>query len=129
MEEIFYKYCQNFAKNIKIERLARKMTQKQVAESIGIKTQSYQAYENNVALPNVINLLQLAELFNVSIDYLLSDTNTIETMPNNSSKLLKDELALLRLYRSLSERSKKELLSQGHLLTLRDREDRIIRKR
>lgn len=70
MKEIFYKYCQNFAKNIKMERLAHKLTQKQVAESIGIKTQSYQAYENNIALPNVVNLLQLAELFNVSIDDL-----------------------------------------------------------
>ena len=70
MKEVFYKYCQNFAKNLKMERLARKMTQKQVAEHLGIKTQSYQAYESNVALPNVINLLQLAELFNISIDEL-----------------------------------------------------------
>lgn len=70
MKEVFYKYCQNFAKNLKMERLARKMTQKQVAEHLGIKTQSYQAYESNVALPNVINLLQLAELFNISIDDL-----------------------------------------------------------
>ena len=53
-----------------MERLARKMTQKQVAEHLGIKTQSYQAYESNVALPNVINLLQLAELFNISVDDL-----------------------------------------------------------
>ena len=70
MKEVFYKYCQNFAKNLKMERLARKMTQKQVAEHLGIKTQSYQAYESNVALPNVINLLQLAELFNISVDDL-----------------------------------------------------------
>ena len=70
MKDIFYKYCQNFAKNLKMERIARKLTQKQVAELIGIKTRSYQAYENNVALPNVINLLQLADLFNVSIDEL-----------------------------------------------------------
>lgn len=70
MKEIFYKYCQNFSKNLKMERLARKMTQKQVAECLGIKTQSYQAYESCVALPNVINLLQLAELFNISIDDL-----------------------------------------------------------
>ncbi len=70
MEKIFYKYCKNFATNLKIERLARKLTQKQVAESIGIKTQSYQAYENNVSMPNLVNLLKLVELFNVSIDDL-----------------------------------------------------------
>ena len=70
MKEIFYKYCKNFAKNLKIERKARKMTQQQVAEAIGIKTQSYQAYENNIALPTVINLLQLVDLFQISIDDL-----------------------------------------------------------
>ncbi len=70
MEKIFYKYCKNFATNLKIERLARKMTQKQVAECLGIKTQSYQAYENNVSMPNLINLLKLVELFNLSIDDL-----------------------------------------------------------
>ena len=70
MNEKIYKYCQNFAKNLKMERLSRKLTQKQVAESIGIKTQSYQAYESNVALPNIINLLQLVDFFNISIDDL-----------------------------------------------------------
>ena len=70
MKEIFYKYCQNFAKNIKIERLARKMTQKQVAESIGIKTQSYQAYESGIALPTVENLLKIVLIFGLSLDEL-----------------------------------------------------------
>ena len=70
MDKIFYKYCTNFATNLKIERIARKLTQKQVAEQLGIKTQSYQAYENNVSMPNLINLLKLVDLFNISIDDL-----------------------------------------------------------
>lgn len=70
MNEILYKYCQNFAKNLKNERISRGMTQKEVADLIGIKTQSYQAYENNVALPNVLNLLKIVEIFKISIDDL-----------------------------------------------------------
>lgn len=70
MKEKIYKLYKNFARNLKMERKARQLTQRQVAESIGIKTQSYQAYENNVAMPNVENLLKIAILFDISIDEL-----------------------------------------------------------
>lgn len=70
MNEKIYKYLKNFSKNLKMERLARKLTQKQVAEHLGIRTQSYQAYENNVSMPNVVNLLQLSDFFGISIDDL-----------------------------------------------------------
>jgi len=70
MNEKIYGYCKNFAKNIKIERLSNKMTQKQVANAIGITTQSYQSYEANESLPTIINLLKLCVLFNTSIDDL-----------------------------------------------------------
>ena len=56
--------------NIKNERKALNLTQKEVAEKIGIKTQSYQAYENNIALPTVENLLKLSIFFDMSIDEL-----------------------------------------------------------
>ena len=68
MKEKIYLYCKNFSKNLKIERKSRNLTQKQVADMIGIKTQSYQAYENSVALPTVENLLRIVVLFNLSLD-------------------------------------------------------------
>lgn len=70
MKQEIYKLTQNFSKNIKIERKFRKMTQKQVAEAIGIKTQSYQAYEKNIAMPSLENLLKLAIIFDVSLNEL-----------------------------------------------------------
>ncbi len=70
MKEKIYKYLQNFAKNIKIERKSKNLTQKQVAEAIGVKTQSYQAYENGIAMPTIENLLKLSLLFEISIDDL-----------------------------------------------------------
>ena len=70
MNEKIYKFCKNFAKNIKNERLALGLTQKEVADKIGVKTQSYQAYEKNIAMPNLINLLKLSELFHISLDEL-----------------------------------------------------------
>ena len=113
---------------LKLLRSEHNMTQAYVAKRLNVARSTIAGYETKSRQPSHENLTALAKLFHVSIDYLLSDTATIETIPNNSSKLLKDELALLKLYRTLSERSKKELLSHGHLLTLRDKEERIIRK-
>lgn len=65
-----YKHLECFAKNIKNERLARHMTQKHVAESLGISTQSYQAYESGIAMPTAENLVKLAVFFDLSLDDL-----------------------------------------------------------
>ena len=70
MKNKLYKHIEVFAKNLKIERTARNMTQKQMAESLGIKTQSYQAYERGLTLPSAENLVKLAIFLNVSIDEL-----------------------------------------------------------
>ena len=70
MEKEILKYLQNFSKNIKLERLSKGLTQQQVASKIGIKTQSYQAYESGLTLPTTENLLRLSLLFNLSLDEL-----------------------------------------------------------
>ena len=68
MREKIYRYCKNFSKNLKAERVALGMTQKEVAEKLGIKPQSYQAYENNISMPTTENLLKLVDLFDLSLD-------------------------------------------------------------
>lgn len=47
------------------------LTQKQVADEIGIRYQSYQAYEQGLTLPNLKNFIKLADFFEVSLDYLI----------------------------------------------------------
>ena len=61
----------NLAKNLKILRLQYGYTQKQVAEKLGIATQSYQAYEWGVNVPTLQNFIKLARLYDVSLDDLL----------------------------------------------------------
>lgn len=48
-------------------------TQDELASFLNIKRQTYSAYERNVSLPDVISLIKLANYFNVSIEYLLSE--------------------------------------------------------
>ena len=53
------------------QRKPNKLTQRKVAESLGITQPSYIRYEKGDSEPTLENLVKLADLFDVSIDYLL----------------------------------------------------------
>ncbi|MBQ9458423.1 MAG: helix-turn-helix transcriptional regulator [Oscillospiraceae bacterium] len=55
-------------------RQANELTQKQVAERIGVTSSVVSAYENGIRLPSYPSLVKLAALFDVSSDYLLGIT-------------------------------------------------------
>ena len=46
------------------------LTQREVAQKLGIAQPSYIRYENGKAEPTIENLIKLADLFDVSIDFL-----------------------------------------------------------
>ena len=56
---------------LKEERKKRKMTQKQIAEYLKIERGSYAKYETGANTPTLENMIKLAELYKVSIDYLV----------------------------------------------------------
>ena len=59
-----------FSDRVKELRKTKNMTQRQMADALGITERSYQRYEaeNN---PNNETLIKLADFFDVSTDYLL----------------------------------------------------------
>ena len=61
----------NLHKAIKQLRLSAKLTQKQIAEKMGITYQSYQAYEMGLTVPTLVNFLKLCEIFDVTPNELL----------------------------------------------------------
>ena len=46
------------------------MTQREVAARLGVSQPSYIRYENGTSEPTIENLIKLADLFDVSLDYL-----------------------------------------------------------
>lgn len=46
-------------------------TQSDIASKLGITYQSYQAYELGKAVPTIQNFLKIAEIYDVSLDYLV----------------------------------------------------------
>ena len=59
-----------FNKNLIELRKLNKLTQRDVARHLGISQPSYTRYENGKSEPTIENLIKLADLFDVSIDFL-----------------------------------------------------------
>lgn len=67
--------------NIRSLRIDRNLTQKQVAQYLGISQNTYSQYEIGVLNYPVDALIKLADLYDVSVDYLLGRTSRKEPYP------------------------------------------------
>ena len=91
------------------------LTQKQVAEALHIDRSTYAYYECGTTEPSLITVRKMAEVFGVSVNELLPDTDDRMTAKVRDIKRRppiekdKDEAAFLRWYRNLSPEQKEEL--------------------
>jgi len=69
------KFQKNFPERVSVLRKERQMTVQMIADKLKIKQQSANAYTCGKSFPNALNLIKLAELFDVSIDYLVGRTD------------------------------------------------------
>ena len=65
------KEFEEFPKILRVLRQAYGFTQQDVAQKLNIAYQSYQAYERGITLPTLKNFVAIADLFDVSLEYLL----------------------------------------------------------
>ena len=63
---------------LSILRKSKGLTQKEIAEHIGVSRQTYTNYESGNREPDFKTLLKLAEYLDVSTDYLLGETDEIK---------------------------------------------------
>ncbi len=80
------------------------LTQKQVAEIIGVSINHYGKYERGETDIPFEKAVILADFYKVSLDYLAGRTNNKQGKANPS--LSSEELQLIEQYRQLTERSK-----------------------
>ncbi len=69
-------FKENFANNIKRARESSKMTQQQVADILNTSRTNITKYELGTLEPNIETIGQLAELYNVSTDWLFGIKKT-----------------------------------------------------
>ena len=90
-------------------RKSHHMTQKQVADRLGLNRVSYTCYEISTSSPGLDKLCQLADIFGVSIDYLLGRSNHKKLIDMEEGYLSTDEIELLENYRRLNDRQRRSL--------------------
>ena len=60
-----------FPERLKELRVSRNLTQKEIADSVGMAPVAYQRYEYGTREPAYQKLIALADYFDVSLDYLV----------------------------------------------------------
>ena len=60
-----------FNKRLRLMRMVRNLTQQDMADAIGVALRSYQCYETGTRTPSFDLLVHIADVLNVSTDFLL----------------------------------------------------------
>ncbi|WAM36616.1 helix-turn-helix transcriptional regulator [Caldicellulosiruptor acetigenus] len=81
------KFLRLLGERIKQLREEKGYQQKDVAEKLGISKQAFSNYENGTREPNLLTVIEIADLFDVSVEYLLGLT----TERKRSKELIFDE--------------------------------------
>lgn len=87
--------------SIRTARKKEKLTQRSLADAIGVRQSTVSRWESGIDMPNMKNLEDLVRVLNCSYDDLLS------FLPVENE----DEAKLISIYRSLSKEEKSKLLT------------------
>ena len=94
-------------KNLRILRESLGISQQKLADAIGISQQSVNKYENHQTQPDIVTLIQIADFFHTSVDYLIGHTEArVECEGVPVFRLNADEVKLVNQYRQLSLKEK-----------------------
>lgn len=85
--------------NLRTLRAESGVTQKQLADAVGVSQQSINKYENHNIEPDVETLIRIADFFHISVDYLIGHATP-------STELSVAETRLLAQYRRLSKKQR-----------------------
>lgn len=96
-----------FKEKLQLLRTDRKMSQEELAEQMHISRQSITKWENGQSFPDIQNLIQLSEIFKVSIDRLVKE-NEMCTL-----RLLGDQNYPMQDIRNFLVRAKKDTYITG----------------
>lgn len=95
----------HIGKNIKHLRKERSMTQEQLSEALGVTVGAVYKWENSLSMPEINMLVELADFFEVSVDYLLGYTME-KGGPDAALKRIENYLSVRKLEDAMREGEK-----------------------
>lgn len=78
-----------FSERLKDLRKQAHLTQVDVAEKLGISQPAYASWERGVKKPTQENLIKIAQILNVSVDYLVGNSDNTEDKLDNIELLFR----------------------------------------
>ncbi len=115
-----------FALRLRTLRKKAGMTQADVADRLNMHRTTYTKYETDKTHVDQVYLVALAELFHVSIDYLLGKEGEEVSLLEDSVPhviLSAQETELMALFRHLTPEQQRLLLDKGQQLAKKDNEN------
>lgn len=86
---------------IKKARVAAQLTQEQSAEALGVSRQTLSNWENNKTYPDIVSVIKMSDLYKISLDHLLKDTE--DTNMSSYIDYLKESTNTVKNHRNLSQ--------------------------
>ena len=81
----------NIGKKIKAYRESKKMTQKEIAEVLGVEPATVSKYESGMLEPNLESLKRLSDVFEVYVDDLLNEEEEFDISKINILNVLREQ--------------------------------------
>ena len=63
----------NIGTKIKNARTSANLTQEQVAEALDVSRQTVSNWENEKTYPDIVSVIKMSDLYNISLDHLLKE--------------------------------------------------------
>ncbi len=90
----------DFGNRLKELRVARGLTQEDVAYKLELHKNTISGYENNIIEPPIKTLMKLSHIYGTSIDYLLGNTSQetiiIDDLPSYEQNLIRKIINTIR---------------------------------
>lgn len=92
-------------------RTEKGLSQRNIAKELHISQGTYNNWENGKTQPSIEQLIVLADLFDVSVDYLIGHSDDYGTVGTGTAPALSsEEQKVIACFRALSSEAKKPLL-------------------
>lgn len=69
-----------FSEKLQLIRKSKGMTQEELAEKLDVSRQAVAKWESGQVYPDISNLIQISNLFNITVDYLVKDQECMISM-------------------------------------------------
>lgn len=93
-------------------RKEHKLEQKDLTERFSLSSGSYSLYENDKRRPSYEILIQFADFYDISVDYLLGRTDTphpIDDTPKQIASYSEQEMAVIYMMHEMDEANRKSV--------------------